>query len=104
MGDLFNAELGGNQWRAIKYIEGDKVNASALKKLLLAAVALDAIKGKGTGETKSPAARTLAGKEADKAPKSRAAATERPSTAATAKPLASAAPKRAGARGVTPER
>jgi hypothetical protein len=42
MDSLFNAELGGNQWRAIKLYEGDKVNASGLKKLLKAAVALNA--------------------------------------------------------------
>ncbi len=35
---LFNAELGGNKWRAIKIFQGDKVNASGLRKLLLAAV------------------------------------------------------------------
>ena len=44
---VFNAELGGNQWRAIKIFEGDKVNASGLKKLLVAAVALNAAKGAG---------------------------------------------------------
>ena len=45
--DLFNAELGGNKWRAIKIFEDDKVNASGLKKLLRAAVAFNAAKGKG---------------------------------------------------------
>jgi len=44
---VFNAELGGNKWRAIKLFPGDKVNASGLKKLLLAAVAFNAAKGKG---------------------------------------------------------
>ena len=44
---LFNAELAGNKWRAIKFFEGDKVNAAAMKKLLLAAVAFNAAKGKG---------------------------------------------------------
>jgi hypothetical protein len=44
---VFNAELGGNKWRAIKIFQGDKVNASGLKKLLLAAVALNAAKGTG---------------------------------------------------------
>jgi hypothetical protein len=44
---VFNAELGGNKWRAIKIFQGDKVNASGLKKLLLAAVAFNAAKGKG---------------------------------------------------------
>ena len=44
---VFNAELGGNKWRAIKIFQGDKVNASGLKKLLLAAVAFNAAKGAG---------------------------------------------------------
>jgi len=44
---VFNAELGGNKWRAIKFFQGDKVNASGLRKVLLAAVAFNAAKGKG---------------------------------------------------------
>jgi len=44
---VFNAELGGNKWRAIKLFQGDKLNASGLGKLLLAAVALNGAKGKG---------------------------------------------------------
>jgi hypothetical protein len=43
----FNAELDGTQWRAIKFFEGDEVDATGLKKLLLAAVAFNAAKGKG---------------------------------------------------------
>ncbi len=43
---VFNAELNGNKWRAIKLFHGDKVNARGLKKLLLAAVALNAAKGR----------------------------------------------------------
>jgi len=35
---LFNAGLGGNQWRAIDVFEGDKVNERALKDLVRAAV------------------------------------------------------------------
>ena len=54
MDSLFNAELEGNQWRAIKYFEGDKVNASGLKKLLLAAAAFNAAEGKHRAK---PAAR-----------------------------------------------
>ena len=42
MDKLFNAELEGSKWRAIKIYEGDKVNAAGLKKLLVAAVALNA--------------------------------------------------------------
>jgi hypothetical protein len=60
---VFNAELGGNKWRAIKFFQGDKVNASGLSKLL-AAVALNATKGKrkakpakaGGARTRKPAA------------------------------------------------
>lgn len=47
---VFNAELGGNKWRAIKIFQGDKVNARGLRKLLLAAVALNAARGKGKGK------------------------------------------------------
>ena len=61
---VFNAELGGNKWRAIKIFEGDKVKASGLRKLLLAAVAFNAAKGKdkerqaraGGARTRKPAA------------------------------------------------
>lgn len=56
---VFNAELGGNQWRAIKIFQGDKVNASGLKKLLVAAVALNAAKARparaGGARTGKPA-------------------------------------------------
>ncbi|HWM38056.1 MAG TPA: DUF1801 domain-containing protein [Streptomyces sp.] len=63
---VFNAELGGNKWRAIKLFEGDKVNASGLKKVLLAAKALNAAKGNGKAKpatgggarTRNPAAAT----------------------------------------------
>lgn len=48
---LFNAELGGTKWRAIKIFQGDKVNASGLKKLLLATVAFNADKGKGKAKS-----------------------------------------------------
>ena len=59
MDNLFNAELDGTQWRAIKYYEGDKVNASGLKKLLLAAVAFNAAKSpKSAGKTRARAARS----------------------------------------------
>ena len=37
---VFNAELGGNKWRAIKSFQGDKVNAGGLRKLLLAVLVL----------------------------------------------------------------
>ncbi len=35
---LFNAGLEGNQWRAIDFFEGDKINERALKNLVRAAV------------------------------------------------------------------
>jgi hypothetical protein len=50
---VFNAELGGNKWRAIKHFEGDKVNAKGMKKALLAAVAFNAAKGKGKPKSAS---------------------------------------------------
>jgi hypothetical protein len=37
-GKLFNAGLGGGTWRAIDFLEGDKVNAPALKTLVRAAI------------------------------------------------------------------
>jgi hypothetical protein len=41
---LFNAGLGGNQWRAIDIFEGDKINERALKDLVRAAVDYNQIK------------------------------------------------------------
>ena len=52
---LFNAGLGGGKWRAIDIREGDKVNKSALKALLRAAVKYNAThevpKSKGSRES-----------------------------------------------------
>jgi hypothetical protein len=86
---VFNAELDGNKWRAIKIFQGDKVKARGLKKLLLAAVAFNAAKGKGKAKSA-----TAGG-----------ARTEKPA-AAKAKPAkraggnrAAAKAKRAAARG-----
>jgi len=66
---VFNAELSGNRWRAIKLFEGDRVNASGLKKLLLAAVALNAAKGTGKAKPAKAAGKTAKG--ARSAPKPR---------------------------------
>jgi hypothetical protein len=55
---VFNAELGGNKWRAIKLFEHDKVNASGLSKLLRAAVALNAAKGKAKAKPAKAARKT----------------------------------------------
>src|SRR5208337_1385790 len=41
---LFNAGLGGNQWRALDLFEGDKINARALKNLVRAAIEFNQIK------------------------------------------------------------
>lgn len=37
-GKLFNAGLDGNKWRAIDFLEGDKINERALKALVRAAI------------------------------------------------------------------
>lgn len=41
---LFNAGLTGSRWRAIDVFEGDRINATALKKLIRAAVAFNQAK------------------------------------------------------------
>ena len=41
---LFNADLGGNAWRAIDLFEGDKVNKGGLKELVRAAIAYNQTK------------------------------------------------------------
>ena len=48
---LFNAGLGGNAWRAIDLLEGDKINDRALKNLVRAAIDYNQLKLK----SKSPA-------------------------------------------------
>ncbi|MGB7153386.1 MAG: DUF1801 domain-containing protein [Candidatus Acidiferrales bacterium] len=48
---LFNAGLGGNQWRAIDFFEGDKVNERALRNLIVAAIDYNQI----TRKRKAPA-------------------------------------------------
>jgi hypothetical protein len=68
---VFNAELEGNKWRAIKLFEGDKLNARGLKKLLLAAVALNAEKPKAKART--PAKKKATSTKAAAKPKRTAA-------------------------------
>jgi len=41
---IFNAGLGGNQWRAIDLLEGDKIDERALKNLVRAAVDYNQVK------------------------------------------------------------
>ena len=63
--NLFNAGLEGNARRAIDYLEGDKVNAKALKELIREAIAYNQSRLK-----KSPAKKkTAAGGKAKKARK-----------------------------------
>ena len=50
---LFNAGLGGNQWRAIDFFEHDKINARALKALVRKAVEYNQAHRKGKA-TKAP--------------------------------------------------
>ena len=45
---LFNASLEGNKWRAIDFLEGDKVNERALKALFKEAAAYDSLKAKSS--------------------------------------------------------
>jgi hypothetical protein len=49
---LFNAGLGGNRWRAIDMVEGDKINERALKDLVRAGVDYNQIKLKKKASTK----------------------------------------------------
>jgi len=56
---LFNGSLAGNAWRAIDIHEGDKIDETALKDLIRAAVALN-LKGKS-----KPKARRASSKGAD---------------------------------------
>ena len=44
---VFNAELGGNAWRAIDLVQGDALNTDGLKGLVRAAIALNGAKPAG---------------------------------------------------------
>jgi hypothetical protein len=60
---LFNAGLEGNQRRAIDFFEGDKVNVTALKNLVRAAIGYNQSKTKKSAK-KAPAAKaTKAGRK-----------------------------------------
>jgi hypothetical protein len=59
---LFNAGLGGNQWRAIDLFEGDTINARALKNLIRAAIEYNQLKLK----SKAPAGLRAKGRVARK--------------------------------------
>ena len=66
---LFNNGLGGSTWRAIDLLEGDKVNKTALKKLVKAAIAYNQTKGKkaAPATAKKAAGKTTAKKAVKKA-------------------------------------
>src|SRR5262249_55986872 len=102
---VFNAELSGNQWRAIKIFEGDKLNRSGLKKLLVAAVAFNA--AKGTSKAKpARAGRARTGKPA-RATQSPARTTARATTKTTKQPTnnrTTPKTKRTAAHRVSPKR
>ncbi|MBE1160937.1 DUF1801 domain-containing protein [Dyella acidiphila] len=57
---LFNAGLDGGKWRAIDFLEGDKVNKTALKKLIRAAIAYNQSKPKKKAPA-SPRAKSRSG-------------------------------------------
>jgi hypothetical protein len=97
---VFNAELGGNKWRAIKIFQGDKVNASGLGKLLRAAVAFNAAKGNAKAKpAKAGGARARTRKPAAAKAKP-AKAHGKPPKGARIAPK----PKRAATRGSTSKR
>ncbi|TAL52068.1 DUF1801 domain-containing protein [Pandoraea sp.] len=50
--NLFNAGLGGKVWRAIDFLEGDKVHTQALKALVRAAI--DFNRSKANAKTRAP--------------------------------------------------
>jgi hypothetical protein len=53
---IFNAGLEGNRWRAIDLLEGDKINAAGLKRLVQAAIAHNNLNTKAKPKNK-PAAK-----------------------------------------------
>jgi len=70
---LFNSFLDGKVWRAVKFVEGDKLNGPALKALVQAAVALNVAKaGKGS-KTKASKPAKASEKRAKGSPKGKAA-------------------------------
>ncbi len=71
---LFNAGLGGSQWRAIDLFEGDTINERALKNLVRAAIEYNRIKLKL--KAMAPA-RTRAKVNSRSKPKPRRASSER---------------------------
>jgi hypothetical protein len=56
---LFNAGLGGNAWRAIDFLEGDRINERTLKSLVRAAIDFNQsrLKKPGRAGTRAPRSR-----------------------------------------------
>lgn len=52
---LFNAGLGGKKWRAIDLLEGDRLNKTAFKQLVRAAVKENVARAKAKEGTKGKA-------------------------------------------------
>jgi hypothetical protein len=92
---VFNAELGGNQWRAIKIFEGDKLNRSGLKKLLAAAMAFNAARGMGKAR---PARAGRAGTSKPATARARPARAGKPTSGRTAPKPKRAPARRAGSK------
>ncbi len=82
---LFNSSLDGNMRRAIDVREDEKLNGSALKALILAAVTLNA-----SGKKAAPARKAAASKKA--------APTKKTATSKKAAPRRKAAPAKRGRR------
>ena len=59
---LFNAGLEGNARRAIDFLEGDEIDAPALKALIRAAIAFNQGKTEGKAKKKAPTAKAKTGK------------------------------------------
>jgi hypothetical protein len=61
---LFNAGLDGKVWRAIDFLEGDKIDRTALKNLVRAAIEFNQNKSKKKPAAKKVAAKKIAVKKA----------------------------------------
>jgi hypothetical protein len=62
---VFNAELEGNAWRAIDWLEGDSINVEGVKGLVRAAIALNGAK---PAARKPTAVSSVSGKKRDAKP------------------------------------
>lgn len=65
--ELFNNGLDGNKWRAIDFLESDKVDAAGLKALVRAAIAFNETRAKKPAAKKAAAKKNPAAKKRAKA-------------------------------------